>query len=421
MDYEKIDMGSYNLHFIHTNKFKTTTISVNFREKVNKEEITIRKFLFQMLCQTSKKYNTNRLFELKLEDLYSMNIGHSSTKFGYLINSYIDIKFLNEKYTSETFIYEALDFLFELIFNPNITDDKFDSKAFNIIKDKLALTIESLKENPEKYCLTKSLETLKDDPVSYSLWGYKEDLEKITEESLKEYYDKVLKTNKIDIFIVGNYNKDIVFKYFKEKFNINTIKMNNTLPYVVYDKPIKKKEYIEETNELNQSKLSIICKILNMSKFERRYVLPLYVSILGGDSNSRLFTNVREKKSLAYNINALSKGPNSLFIILAGINKEDYDTVIKIITNELKNMKKTISDRELSAAKNEMISSLETLLDSPGGIINYYFGIEVFNSEPIAEKIENYKKVTIKDIQNLANKVRIATIYLLKGNSNEET
>ena len=112
MDYEKVDMGSYNLHFIHTNKFKTTTISVNFREKVNKKEITIRKFLFQMLCQTSKKYNTNRLLELKLEDLYSMNIGHSSTKFGYLINSYIDIKFLNEKYTSETFIYEALDFLF---------------------------------------------------------------------------------------------------------------------------------------------------------------------------------------------------------------------------------------------------------------------------------------------------------------------
>ena len=28
MDYEKIDMGSYNLHFIHTNKFKTTTILI---------------------------------------------------------------------------------------------------------------------------------------------------------------------------------------------------------------------------------------------------------------------------------------------------------------------------------------------------------------------------------------------------------
>ena len=38
MDYEKIDMGSYNLHFINTDKFKTNTISVNFREKVKKEE-----------------------------------------------------------------------------------------------------------------------------------------------------------------------------------------------------------------------------------------------------------------------------------------------------------------------------------------------------------------------------------------------
>ena len=49
-----------------------------------------------MLCQTSKKYNTNRLLELKLEDLYSMNIGHSSTKFGYLINIQLFfLKYLN--------------------------------------------------------------------------------------------------------------------------------------------------------------------------------------------------------------------------------------------------------------------------------------------------------------------------------------
>ena len=85
MDYEKIDMGSYNLHFINTDKFKTNTISVNFREKVKKEEITIRKVLFQTLYYTTKKYNTNRLFQLKLEDLYSMSIGHSNLKFGNLI------------------------------------------------------------------------------------------------------------------------------------------------------------------------------------------------------------------------------------------------------------------------------------------------------------------------------------------------
>ena len=173
MDYEKIDMGSYNLHFINTDKFKTNTISVNFREKVKKEEITIRKVLFQTLYYTTKKYNTNRLFQLKLEDLYSMSIGHSNLKFGNLINSYIDIKFLNEKYTDDKFIFECIDFLFEILFNPNVENEKFDSKSLNFIKEKIGLSIDSKKENPEIYALNKSLETLENDPISYSLWGYK--------------------------------------------------------------------------------------------------------------------------------------------------------------------------------------------------------------------------------------------------------
>ena len=83
-------------------------------------------------------------------------------------------------------------------------------------------------------------------------------------------------------------------------------------------------------------------------------------------------------------------------------------------------MKKGITDDEINSVRNELISSIETLLDSPSGIINYYFGIEVFNSETIDKKIENYNKVTNKDIQNFANKVKMSVIYLLEGSVYEE-
>ena len=33
MEYEKLFMGSYNLHLITTDKFKTNTIEINFRSK----------------------------------------------------------------------------------------------------------------------------------------------------------------------------------------------------------------------------------------------------------------------------------------------------------------------------------------------------------------------------------------------------
>ena len=37
MNYEQINMGSYNLHIIKTTKFKTITVEVNFRRKLKKE------------------------------------------------------------------------------------------------------------------------------------------------------------------------------------------------------------------------------------------------------------------------------------------------------------------------------------------------------------------------------------------------
>lgn len=418
MKYEKVNLEAYNLHFITTDKFKTTTISVNFREKAKKEDITIRKFLFQMLCSTSLKYNTNRLFEIKLEDLYSTSLGHSNTLFGNLINSYIDIKFLNEDYSDEHLLNDAIEFLFELIFNPNVENGKFDTKTFNQIKDRMNLILDSKKENIQKYTLNRSLELMDiNDPISFNLWGYKEDLDKITEESLYEYYKEVLKNDIVDIFIVGNVDKNKIVGIFKEKFKINTIKNNEIDSFITYNKCPKAKTEIEEMN-LKQSKISIILKVLNLSMFERRYVLPLYTSILGSGGTSRLFTNVREKNSLAYTITAMPKMPNSIVMIYGGIDEENFEKVLKLIKKEIK--LKKVTEEELENAKKEYISSVNILFDSPANIINYYFGIEVFNADTIEVKKENYNKVTISDIENLANKIKVAMIYLLKGTANEE-
>lgn len=418
MKYEKINLESYNLHFITTDKFKTTTVSVNFRERIKKEDITIRKFLFQMLCSTSLKYNTNRLFEIKLEDLYSISLGHSNVVFGNLINSYIDIKFLNEEFSDENLLSDSLDLLFELIFNPNVIDGKFDSKSLNIIKDKMNLILNSEKENIQKYTLNRSLELMdKDDPVSFNLWGYKEDLDKITEENLYKYYKEMLKTNVIDIFIVGNVDKNKIIKIFKEKFKINTIKNSEIDSFITYDRCPKTLVNEEEMN-LKQSKISIILKVLNLNMFERRYVLPLYTSILGSGGNSRLFQNVREKHSLAYTITAVSKIPNSLVMIYGGIDACNYDEALKLIKKEIK--LKNVTEEELENAKKEYISSINILFDSPASIINYYFGIEVFNADEMDEKINNFNKVTVKDIEIISKKLKIATIYLLKGIYNEE-
>lgn len=418
MEYKKINKNSYNLHIIKTDKFKSVTVSVNFREQIKKEEITLRKFLFQMLCSSTKLYNTERLLEIKLEDLYSTSLSYSSIVFGNIINSYIDIRFLNKEYSDELNLSNSLDLLFETIFNPNVVNNAFEIKKFNKTKDKINLILNSEKENIQKYTINKSLEIMDAlDPAAFNLWGYKEDLEKITPENLYEYYKKVLNTNIVDIFVVGNVSIDEIESIFDEKFKINNTKKENVEAFITYE-DCNETIIKEEEMNLKQSKLSIILKALNLSIFERRYVLPLYASILGGSGNSRLFQNIREKRSLCYTINAFSKMPNSLILIYSGIDNKNYEEVVNLIKNEIK--LKNINEEELENVKKEYIGSVKTLLDNPSNIINYYFGIEVFNSDEIEEKIKKYNKVTIEDIKNIAKKIKIATIYLLRGTSDEE-
>ena len=50
MQYTKKDLGSYNLHFIKTDNYKTITVKIYFRERINKDTITKRNFLNSMLC-----------------------------------------------------------------------------------------------------------------------------------------------------------------------------------------------------------------------------------------------------------------------------------------------------------------------------------------------------------------------------------
>ena len=60
MEYINKDLGSYHLHMIKTDKFKTIKVKVAFRRPIVKSEITIRNILANILVQTTNKYKTRR-------------------------------------------------------------------------------------------------------------------------------------------------------------------------------------------------------------------------------------------------------------------------------------------------------------------------------------------------------------------------
>ena len=76
MEYKQIDKRSYKLHLIKTDKFKTITVRCIFKEKINKEEITIQDLMpYPYLVFEQGKHNSFYFSEEFLSSLeFSKNI-----------------------------------------------------------------------------------------------------------------------------------------------------------------------------------------------------------------------------------------------------------------------------------------------------------------------------------------------------------
>lgn len=421
MNYELINMGAYNLHLVKTNRFKTIAVEVDFRREIQKEDITKRAVLKEVLLNSNKNYRTERELIIESENLYDLKLVSSSARMGNYTNISFKTRFLDEKYTEKNMNEESIAFLMDIIFNPNIDNGSFNEEVVNKCKNRIEKSIKSLKDSKLKYTLFKLLENVEDKPYSYNSYGYLEDLEKIDDKVLYDYYKDMINNDFIDIFVVGDFDsieiKELIKKYFKARTYHRT-KTN----IIVEELPIIKKiiEQSEEDN-VNQTQFTILCGINNLTEFERKYVIKVYSELLGGSSNSILFDTVREKNSYAYYVNADVKSYDNILLIYSGIEPGNKNEVFKLIKKCLIDIEKgNFTDDMLNNAKETLVGGIKASLDSPSGIINNYFAKILVGTDDFEERIENFKKVTKEDVINVSKKINIYSTYTLEGVKQDE-
>ncbi len=416
---ESYDMGSYNLHLIKTKKFKTISIEIHFRRLEKKEETTIRNLLKLALINSSLNYKTLKDLIIASEDLYDIKVFGSLSRIGNYSDLAIKAKFLNEKYTEKDMNSESIKFIFDLIFKPNVSNNSFND--IDNIVEKLKNSINLVQDNKLKYAILKLFETTKNMPYSYNTMGNLEDLEKIDGTKLYEYYQSVIKEDLVDVYVVGDFENEKIKEIFREYFQVRTFKKQNC-NFIVKELPLRRRivKY-KEYDDVNQSQVTVLCNLRNLTLHERNYVIKVYSHILGGSTNSILFQNIREKNSYAYYVNADVKPYDNIMVIYSGVEKENIDKVLKLMKNSLITMEKgQFSDDDLKAAISTMISSVEASLDTPFGMITSCMSQVLINKDTTSEKIKKYENITRNDIINVAKKVKMHTVLTLEQGGNNE-
>lgn len=416
----KIELKSgITLHEIETNKFKTNLCAIFLTTPLDRKNITYNAILPMILRRGNKDIQTQEEISKTLEGMYGADFDCGIEKSGnnQILKFYLES--LNDNFVedSENILEKSLNVLIDIVFNPLVEEDKFKDEYVTGEKENLKQIIQSKIDNKARFAYERCIEEMyKDKPYGLYRFGYEEDLENISAINLYEYYKKLIKECKIDIFVSGEIQGKV--KSILEKNE--TLKILNAREARFIVNEDEKKEQVDEkvviqNMQVNQGKIVIGLDINNITE-EEKYIASVYNILLGGSANSKLFQNVREKASLAYTCGSSYLRQKNNIIIRAGIEIENYEKALNLIKQQIKDMETTnFTDEEVENAKELIISTVNGIEDSQDAEITYYFSQELSKeSTEIEQYVENIKKVQPKKVNEIAKKIKINTIYFLR-------
>ena len=417
---ENIKQG-ITFHKINTNKFKTNLFAIFLTTKLEKETVTKNALLTAVLRRGTKNLPTQELISKSLENMYgaSFDCGVEKTGDNHIMKFYLES--INDEFLpiQENLSKQGLEILLDIVFNPYIENGKFKEEYINGEKENLKQIIQGKIDNKAKYASDRCVEEMyKNQPYGLYKYGYIEDLQNINSENLYEYYKELIRNAKIDIFVSGNLDNEL-FNNTKENEIIK--KLNEREPQYNINKENTEKEKINEPKivtesmQITQGKLILGLDILNGKK-ESKYATSIYNIILGGSANSKMFQNVREKASLAYTAGSIYLRIKDNIFIKCGIDIPNYEKALKLIKEQLEQMKQgDFNEDDIKNAKLLISSTVGSITETQDSELTYYFSQELSDEfVSIEDYIAKINSVTKEQILNIANNVQINTIYFLR-------
>lgn len=412
----------YDLHLLHTKKFKTIHISLKFATSLTRDDVTKRALLPYVIQQGTTNYPTALKLREKLDEIYGAVLSIDSSKKGEKAVLTIRMEISNEKYiqTEESLLDEAFQLLGEILFNPKIENSGFDSKIVEREKATLKSKMESLQEDKMSLANTRMIEEMcKGEPYGLRIHGYEEDLDNITPENLYAYYQQLLKEDFLNIFIAG----DIDDLPLADKVNtLVTGRKQAELTKTKTEQKVKETRELIERDDISQAKLHFGYRT-NITYDDSDYAaLQVFNGIFGGFPSSKLFLNVREKHSLAYYAASRIESHKGLMFVFSGIAPDQYELAKEIIEDQMKQMiQGDFTEEHLNETKEMTINQLKETMDHPQGIIELNYQRVIAKSEVTPELlIDKIRTVTKEEVISVAKKINQEIVYLLTSREGAE-
>ena len=415
--YKEIATG-VKLLCVNSEKFKTNCIHVDFYLPIGKY-LAAQNVLSSLMGHTSKKYNSFKKFNAKVESIYGADFDSSIATVGEKVKMKFAIEVPDDRFSLDgrSISEEAVDFLVEIISNPNADNGAFDEE--NTARE-IRFTLENLdaeKNDKRSYAISRLRQLMcQNEPYGIDREKLYEDVKALDSKSLFEAYENIMKTATIVITACGTISAEML----EEKFSAfaNGIENREVASLeTVYIESADEIRYFTERMDITQAKLVIGLRTGMKDADDNYFAYRVMTDVFGGGPYSRLFMNVREKLSLCYYCNSRLIRDKGIIFIQSGIENENYEKARNEIFNQLDVMKNgEFTDEDFTSSITALCDAFKGVGDSPAAVCTFY-GSQALDECVIdgSEYAKLISQVTREQVTECAKKVTVDTVYLLTG------
>ncbi len=246
-----------------------------------------------------------------------------------------------------------------------------------------------------------------DTPLGWDIIGRKETVRGATRETFLDYVNRWYKAPKMVVGVAGNFDESVRQEVAELLGEVESDDPGGPDP--VPDVNGSGPAVHIHTKESDQAHIAMGVPSYSLTHPDR-YALMLLGTVLGTGMSSRLFTEVRERRGLAYYVFATNHSytdTGSLYS-QAGVDINRIDEAVETIARELKKIvAEPVPADELEKSKNVAKGRFVLQTESPHGMIMFGLRREVLEGEveEPADVLAGIDAVTVEDVQRVAQDV----------------
>ena len=247
----------------------------------------------------------------------------------------------------------------------------------------------------------------------------------VTRDDLTNWHHTYVYPNNIILGVVGDFDSAAMEQRLRQAF-ASWAKGPAAKDPDIPIPPMKVGNYLVEKNDVNQSNIYLV-GLGTTRKDPDYFAISVFNEAFGGGFSSRLFSDIRSTKGLAYavggGIGTSWDHPGMLRLVMSTKSQTTVESV-QALGDEITDLaKKPINDEEIKRAKDSILNSFIFRFDSPGKVLQEKMAYELYGY-PL-DFLEKYQtaieKVTKEDVARVAAKYmhRDKMSVLVVGNTSE--